>query len=98
LDKGLGPIRYALCPGHTGAVGAAVDGAVGLNAVADNPATAMLASRGECMNCTLEAVEHVWLVPWHGHLEGLVVLISTHLTLGHLNSPFSKRDDSPSLK
>lgn len=61
---GLGSVLNLGGTGHTGTVGAAVDGAVGLNAVADNPATAVLAGRGKRVDGAFEAVEHVWLVPW----------------------------------
>src|SRR5215204_1676321 len=95
LDNGLGPVRYALCPGHPGAVGAAVEVAVRFYAVPYDPAAAVLAGGGERVDCTLEAVESVRIAPGHTYLKSLIVLISTDLTLGHLHSPSSERGDSP---
>jgi hypothetical protein len=66
-----------------GAVGTAVQDAVRLNAMAHDPASAVLAGRRESMDCTLEAVESTPLAGHH-NLEGFVVVIATHLALSHL--------------
>ena len=76
--------------GHARAVGAAVDGAVCLHAVADDPDAAVLASRGERVDRTLEAVEYVRLVVGQRYPERLVVLIATHFALRHPQTPFSR--------
>src|SRR5918997_339796 len=65
-------------PGHARAVGAAVNRAVRLHAMADDPDATVLARRGERVNRALEAVEHVWLVVGHLYPERLVVLFSRH--------------------
>ena len=64
--------------GHTGAVGAAVEEAVRLYTVADNPNAAVLAGRSERVDGTLEAVEVVRISPGHRHLERLGVPRTAH--------------------
>src|SRR6266702_8140487 len=68
------------------AVRAAVELAARLDAVADDVAAAVLAMWRERLDRTLEAVEHV-VRPRRDHLEGLVVLVSTHFAVpGHRSS------------
>src|SRR5688572_30047176 len=67
------------------AVGAAEDAPVGLDAVANHPATAVLARRGETVDRALEAVERVGRAG-HRDVEGLVVFVSAHFTPGHRGS------------
>src|SRR6266568_6684630 len=62
------------------AVRAAVELAARLDAVADDVAAAVLAVWRERLDRTLEAVEHV-VRPRRDHLEGLVVLVSTHFAV-----------------
>ena len=52
-------IHHSLEPGMAGAVGAAVDLALPLDAVAEDAAFAVIADRGEDMDRTLEGVEAV---------------------------------------
>ena len=73
--------------GHTGAVSAAVEGAIRLYAVSDNPDPAVFAGRSECVDGTLEAVENVGLVTRPLYPEGLIVLVTTNLALCHLPRP-----------
>src|SRR5215204_4405274 len=77
------PVRNAFRACHARAVGAAVEGAVRLDAVPDHPDVAVLADRGERVDRTLEAVEGVGVSSGHTYLKGLIVLISTDLALGH---------------
>ena len=53
----LGPVRGPFGPGHARAVGAAVESAVRLHAMADHLHTPVLACRSECVDGALEAVE-----------------------------------------
>jgi hypothetical protein len=50
------------------AVGTAIHDPVNFDAMADDSAVAVAALRGECVNCTLEAVEDVGLAI-HFHFE-----------------------------
>jgi uncharacterized membrane protein YdfJ with MMPL/SSD domain len=63
-------------------VGATEDAAVRLDTVADHPAAAMLAFRGQRLNGTLEAVERVCPAV-HDHLERLVVIVTAGLATCH---------------
>ena len=69
-----GPVGDPLGAGHARAVGAAVEVAVRLDAVADHPHPAVLARRGEGVDGALEAVEGARLASGQGYLEGLVVM------------------------
>jgi hypothetical protein len=62
-----------------GAVGAAVEGAVGLDAMPDNLAAAVVAGRGQGVNRTLKTIEHVRLAG-HNDLKSFVVNIATNFT------------------
>jgi hypothetical protein len=66
-------------PGHARVMGATVEGTVRFYVLADNPAAAMLASRGECVDRALKAVEHVLPVAGHGYLKRLRVFNNTRL-------------------
>ena len=59
--------------GHARAVGAAVEAAVRLDAVADHLASAVLAGRGERVDRALEAIECMRVAAGHPNLEGFVV-------------------------
>jgi hypothetical protein len=85
---------YPAHPFHAGAVAAAKEAPVCLHAVADDPDAAVLAGRGESVDCTLETIEGVRVATSHSHLEALVVLISADLAPGHLHHPFHGRSDS----
>src|SRR5918997_4502603 len=65
-----------------GAVRAAEQAAVGLDAVADHADAAVLAGRRQRVDRALEAVEGVRGAR-RGHLDGLVVVVAADLTLRH---------------
>jgi hypothetical protein len=69
-------------PGFPGAVSTTEEGALRLDAVADNPAAAMFANRREPLNGALEAVEHVTRTP-RDDLEAEVVIIPAYITFRH---------------
>src|SRR5918994_144173 len=72
-----------------GAVRAAEEPAIRLDAVADDLHAAVLAHRGQRVDRALERVEGVALaVP--GDLECLVVLVAAHLTGRHLSPPTAR--------
>jgi hypothetical protein len=64
---------YPAYPFHGGAVAAAKEAPICLYAVADDPNTAVLAARGESVDCTLETIEGVRVATSHSHLEAFVV-------------------------
>src|SRR5262249_49502382 len=70
-----------------GAVGAAVEGAALLNAVAEHLAAAVSTGRGQGMDGALEAVERLSATIL-SDCEGLVIVVAAHFTLRH---------DSPSV-
>ena len=80
-------VRHPTCPGHAGAVGAAVEMTVGLYAVADDLNAAVFADGCKGVYGALEAIERVRGAIGHSHLKALVILISAYLTLGHLHHP-----------
>ena len=59
-------ILGACVAGMPGAMGAAEEVLFGLDTVADHLAPAVLAHRGQAVDCTLEAVEDVPLAGGHG--------------------------------
>jgi hypothetical protein len=63
-------------------MGAAIEGAVRLDAVADDLAPAMLAHRGELMDGALEAVEGVGMSRGD-HLKGEIVVVAADFTDCH---------------
>src|SRR5215210_2917599 len=84
----LGPVGDPFGPCHARAVGAAVKRAVRLDAVPDHLDIAVLASWGERVDRTLEAVEGVRVPTGHGDGDRLVVVIAADFTLGHSSTPF----------
>jgi hypothetical protein len=72
-----------------GAVGAAVDCAVGLDAMADHAAIAVLAARREGVDRALETVERV-VVTVENDLEGLFVFVSANFAACHDFSPLTR--------
>src|SRR5262249_20567100 len=64
------------------AVSAAEDGPALLDSVTENPAATVGTSRGERLNGALEGVERL-RPACSCHLEGLVVVIATHIALRH---------------
>src|SRR3954451_9532162 len=83
--QALGAVRDALDAAVRRAVGAAVDGPARLDAVADHPAAAVGADRGERVDRALEAVEHVRLAA-APDLECPVVLVAADLAGGHASA------------
>src|SRR5437868_11149110 len=76
------------------ASGAAVGGVVGLDAVPDDLAAAVIANRSKSMNRALEAVERV-LRAGRCNLEGQIIIVTADFTLSHLTAPLcSLRDDA----
>src|SRR5438132_2957403 len=75
IGQGVGPFLL-------GAVRAAIDDIALLDAMPDDPYTAMRACRRELVDRTLEAVERVGL-PAQAHLERLVVVIAALVALSH---------------
>src|SRR5438552_14092613 len=69
-----------------GAIGTAVDLALGLDAVADHPAFAVGASGGHGVDGAFEAVERHRPVAL-GNAERLVIVVAAHITLSHGNAP-----------
>jgi hypothetical protein len=70
------------------AIGATVEGVVGLDAVSDDLAASSRADRCEFVNCALEAIERVACASRHD-FKGQVIIVTTHLTLRHLPPPFT---------
>src|SRR5690606_16381102 len=64
------------------AVGAAVEGVLPLDSVADYPAATVRAYRRQLVNRTLEGVEGVGRTR-RDHLEGQVIVVAAHFTLRH---------------
>jgi hypothetical protein len=81
-------ITHALRSSRICAMGAAVKGSIGLDTMPNNPAAAMLASRGKSGNGAFKAVEHMRPTS-HEHLKGLIVLVTAHFTLCHAHHPLS---------
>jgi hypothetical protein len=69
----------------------AVKGAVRLDAVADDLATAVVADRRELVDRALEAVEDV-VVARGDDLKRQVVVIAAYLTLGHGETSWDESD------
>jgi hypothetical protein len=74
---------------RTSAVDAAEDPALFFDAVADDPAAAVRAGRGQRLYGALETIEYVRLTA-QGNLEALVVVVSADFALSHINN--SSRD------
>src|SRR5215831_12601588 len=79
VDDGFGALGVR-------AVRATIEGAVGLDAVADHLAAAVLTDRGELLDGALEAVERMRLPGGH-HLERHLVVVATHFAYGHGSPP-----------
>lgn len=79
-------IVRAFDAGVAGAVGAAEELVVGFDAVADDPAAAVVADRGELMNRALEAVKGVAGTRRHD-LERQVVIVAAYFALSHVLVP-----------
>src|SRR5438093_81533 len=71
---------------RAGAVRAAVEVPVDLDAVTDDRARAVLADRRQLLDRALEAVEHV-PVPGRRHFERLVVVVPAHFADAHVGTP-----------
>src|SRR5687768_17259952 len=82
--RGIHPVAQALDARLLGAVVAAVEVAVRLEAVPEDTDAAVRARRRERVRRALEAVEHVPL-PRHRHLERLVVVVPADFAPGHGN-------------
>ena len=68
--------------GLSRAIGATIEGLIRLDAVADDPATTVIANRGELVNRTLEAVEGMTSAS-SDNFKGQIIVVTTHLTLCH---------------
>jgi hypothetical protein len=87
LGVRLDPVAYlGGSGGLAGAVGAAVEAAVDLGAVADHPAPAVLADRRHQVDRALEAVEDV-PPAGRGDLDRLVVVVAADLACRHGSLP-----------
>jgi hypothetical protein len=64
-------------------VGAAEDCIILFDAVPNYTTAAMIAQRGERMDCTFKAVEGV-RASFHSHLESFVVFVTAGFASGHL--------------
>src|SRR5688500_17900618 len=77
-------VHYFGDAGFPGTVSAAVEGAVGLHPVSDDPAFTVSAGGGQLVDGALETVESVG--PSCGHyLEGTLVVIAAHIAPSHGN-------------
>jgi hypothetical protein len=81
-DTGSNPIVNSDDARLLRAVGAAIEGALRFDAMADDPALTVRTRRRERMNCAFEAIENVGL-PGVNDFEGLVVIVPADLALGH---------------
>ena len=86
--NGSDPVREAFRASHARAVGAAVEAAVGLDAVPDHLDVAVLAGGGKGMDRALETVECMRASISRTYLKSLVVVVSTDFALGHGFAPF----------
>src|SRR6266550_2051366 len=75
-------IGYLSYPLLSRAVGTTVERSLGLYTVANDLALAVLAHRGELVNCTLKAVERMG-VAGSDDLEGQIVIVAADLTSSH---------------
>jgi len=66
-------------------MGAAKEVALDLHSVADDPAFAVLANWGHCLDRALEAVENMTCASGC-HLKSLVVLVATNFASGHVQT------------
>jgi hypothetical protein len=71
---------------HFGTVGAAINGALSLDAVPNHATATMVAFGRKGMDRTFETIEDVGLA-LHRHLESLVIVISTDFAPFHKTSP-----------
>jgi hypothetical protein len=87
-----GPIFQSLNALVLRAVSAAEDFAGRFDAVADDPASAMVTARCESMDGAFEAIERHGLAAV-AYMQGFVVVVSADITSGHsllLGLPFQK--------
>src|SRR5690606_15173761 len=70
-----------------GAMGAAEEAAVAFRAVADDPATTVVAGRRECVDGAFEGVVGAVVAVGQGAPESLVVLVAAHVAAGHWGAP-----------
>jgi hypothetical protein len=82
IERRLNAVFQLRFAGRTRAMNAAEDLSVGFNAVPDNPAIAMRANRGECVDRALEAVERVVLAGDH-NFKRLVIVVFANLAFSH---------------
>src|SRR5262249_15514193 len=85
-DRSMGDVRRVIDDGF-GALGvravrATIEGAVGLHAVADDLAAAVLTHGRELLDGALETVERVRLSGGH-HLKRHLVVVAAHFAYGH---------------
>src|SRR5579883_297441 len=76
------------------AVRAAVECALDLYAVTDDPTAAVLAGGSQLRDRAFKAVEGIVLAP-HDNLEGFVIFIAALLALGHVSPPSRPAWDWP---
>jgi hypothetical protein len=69
-----------------GAMGAAVDDAIGFNAVADNFDAAITTGRRQHLNGAFKRIKHV-PVPGYLYGKGFIVIVATKITCCHFTTP-----------
>src|SRR5262249_15144862 len=81
-----GPIFHVSGGCYSRAVGTAEEKPANLYAVSDHPALAMLANGRDSLNRAFEAIKSMSL-PGSDQFKGLVILVTTNLTCGHILLP-----------
>jgi hypothetical protein len=77
---------FSLCnSGIASAIGAAIERILRLDAVSDDPATAVSADRRQLLDRAFEAIEDV-LFARRDYLERQVIIVATNFTLGHFHT------------
>ena len=77
-------ILHAIHARLSRAIGAAVESIIGLNAVTDDLAPAVVTDRGEFVNRALEAIERVSCLG-RNNFKRQVIIVTAHFTLCHRN-------------
>ena len=77
-----GVIFYVTDTCLAGAVGAAVKGLIRLDPVSDDLAAAVIADRGEFVDCTLETVKSVTFSAYD-HFKRLVIIVPANFAFSH---------------